>query len=37
VFALIVQRELCGLRDQDDVLRHYGVTAEVMARVGASL
>jgi hypothetical protein len=35
VYALIIQRELCGLRNQDDALQLYGVTPEVTARIGA--
>lgn len=34
VFALTIQRELCGLRNQADMVRRYGVTSDVMARVG---
>lgn len=34
VFALMIQRELCGLRNQADMVRRYGVTSDVMARVG---
>lgn len=35
VWAFFVQRELCGLRDQKDVIRHYGIPAEVLVRLGA--
>lgn len=35
VWAFLVQRELCGLRDQKDVVRHYGIPGEVLARLGA--
>ena len=35
VWAFFVQRELCGLRDQKDVIRHYGIPNEVLARLGA--
>jgi hypothetical protein len=31
----MVQREACGMRDPRPVLRHYGVPAEVYARMGA--
>lgn len=34
VFALTVQRELCGLRNQSDMIRRYDVPRDVMARVG---
>jgi hypothetical protein len=30
-----VQRELCGLRDQREVIRFYGIPQEVIARLGA--
>jgi hypothetical protein len=36
VFALTVQRELCGLRSQADMIRRYSVPRDVMARVGIS-
>lgn len=35
VWAFFVQRELCGLRDQKEVIRHYGIPREVLARLGA--
>ena len=35
VWAFLVQRELCGLRDQKEVVRHYGIPGEVMVRLGA--
>lgn len=35
VWAFLVQRELCGLRDQREVVRFYGIPPEVMARLGA--
>lgn len=35
VWAFFVQRELCGLRDQKDVIKHYGIPPEVIARLGA--
>jgi hypothetical protein len=34
VFALSVQRELCGLRNQAAMIRHYDIPKDVMARVG---
>jgi hypothetical protein len=35
VWAFFVQRELCGLRDQKEVIRLYEVSPEVLARLGA--
>lgn len=35
LWCFMVQRESCGLRDPLPVLRHYGVPAEVYARMGA--
>jgi hypothetical protein len=35
VFAYFVQRELCGLRRHDDVIREQGIPREVLARLGA--
>ena len=34
VFGLTNQRELCGLRNQTDMVRRYQIPKEVMARVG---
>jgi hypothetical protein len=34
VFALSVQRELCGLRNQSAMIRQYDIPENVMARVG---
>ena len=34
VFGLMVQRELCGLRNQGDMIRRYAIPADVMSRVG---
>lgn len=36
VYAYLIQRELCGLRDQQAVVRAYGIPADVMAILGAS-
>jgi hypothetical protein len=36
VFALTVQRELCGLRNQADMVRRYAIPNDVMARIGVS-
>lgn len=35
VWAFLVQRELCGLRDQNEIVRIYRIPAEVMVRLGA--
>lgn len=35
VWAFFVQRELCGLRDQTEVIRFYGIPQEVLVRLGA--
>jgi hypothetical protein len=35
VWAFFVQRELCGFRDQKDVIKQYGIPGEVLARLGA--
>lgn len=35
VYAFFVQRELCGLRRHDDVIREYGIPRAVLARLGA--
>lgn len=35
VYAFVVQREACGLRDSRQVLEHFGVPREALARVGA--
>jgi hypothetical protein len=35
LWCFMVQREACGLRDPRPVIRHYGVPAEVYARMGA--
>ena len=34
VWAFLVQRELCGLRDQKQIIRDYGVPGEVLAQMG---
>lgn len=36
VFGLMVQRELCGLRNQADMVRRYDIPSDVMARVGVT-
>ena len=35
VWAFFVQRELCGLRDQREVIRFYSIPQEVLVRLGA--
>ena len=30
-----MQRELCGFRDQKEVIKHYGIPGEVLVRLGA--
>ena len=35
VHAYFIQRELCGLRRHDDVIREYGIPREVLVRLGA--
>ncbi len=34
-YAYFIQRELCGLRRHQDVIRDYGIPNEVLARLGA--
>lgn len=34
-WALFVQRELCGFRDQQDVIKQYGIPGAVLVRLGA--
>lgn len=36
VYAYFIQRELCGMRRHQDVIREYGIPAEVLVRLGAS-
>jgi len=35
VWAFLVQRELCGLRDQTEIIRFYGIPGDVLVRLGA--
>jgi hypothetical protein len=35
VWAFLVQRELCGLRDQKQIIRDYAIPGEVIVRLGA--
>lgn len=34
VYGFLVQRELCGIRDREEVLDFYGVPADVRLRLG---
>jgi hypothetical protein len=34
VWSFLVQRELVGMRDQDQVVKDYGIPPDVLARVG---
>jgi hypothetical protein len=35
VYAFVVQREACGLRNSHQVLKHFDIPREALARVGA--
>jgi hypothetical protein len=35
VWGFLIQRELCGLRDRDAVIRDHAIPAEVLCRLGA--
>jgi hypothetical protein len=35
VHAYFIQRELCGLRNHDDAILHYGIPRAVLVRLGA--
>lgn len=35
VWSFLVQRELCGLRDQKQVVAEYAIPGEVLVRLGA--
>jgi hypothetical protein len=35
VWAFFVQRELCGFRNTNDVIKQYGIPGEVLVRLGA--
>ncbi|MEQ1770430.1 MAG: DUF6665 family protein [Devosia sp.] len=35
VWSYFVQREMCGMRDHRWVIKDYGITNEVMSRLGA--
>lgn len=36
VWYYFIQRELCGMPDHDNVIAHYDITTEVLARLGAA-
>ncbi|MCJ9673725.1 MULTISPECIES: DUF6665 family protein [unclassified Neorhizobium] len=35
VWGLFIQREICGLRNNRDIIKRYAIPSEVLARVGA--
>lgn len=35
VWAMFIHREICGLRNGQDVIRRYGISKKVLARLGA--
>jgi len=35
VYAWFIQRELCGMRRHDSLIRDYAIPREVLARLGA--
>lgn len=35
VWGFLIHRELCGLRDRDQVIRDYRIPGEVLCRLGA--
>jgi hypothetical protein len=35
VYAWVIQRELCGLRRHDSLIREYSIPKEVLVRLGA--
>ena len=35
VYAYFIQRELCGLRRHDEIIRDYAIPREVLVRLGA--
>ena len=36
VYAYFIQRELCGYRRHDDVIREFAIPREVLVRLGAA-
>jgi len=34
VWAFFIQREMCGMRNNRDIIKRYGIPKEVLARVG---
>ena len=35
VYAYFIQREICGMRRHQDVIREYAIPNEVLVRLGA--
>jgi len=35
VWGFLIHRELCGLRDREQVIRDYGIPREILNRLGA--
>ncbi len=35
VYAYFIQREICGFRRHDDIIREFAIPREVLARLGA--
>ncbi len=35
VWALFIQREICGLRNNREIIKRYAIPSEVLSRVGA--
>jgi len=35
-WGFLIQRELCGLRDREQVIRDFAIPPEVIARIGAT-
>ncbi len=35
VWGLFIQREICGLRNNRDIIKRYAIPGEVLSRVGA--
>jgi hypothetical protein len=36
VYALIIQREICGLKNGREIIAHYGIPGTVLVRLGAA-
>jgi hypothetical protein len=35
IWGFLIHRELCGLRDREQVIRDYGIPREILNRLGA--